>query len=49
MSAIRASTTSVRLCGGILLVIATEMPQEPLQMRLGNLDGSTAGSVRVSS
>ena len=35
MSAIAASTTSPRLCGGMLVAMPTAMPPEPLTRRLG--------------
>ena len=35
MSAIAASTTSPRLCGGILVAIPTAMPEEPLTQEVG--------------
>ncbi len=35
------STTSLRLCGGMLVAMPTAMPPEPLTSRLGTRDGST--------
>ena len=43
------SITSLRLWGGIFVAMPTAMPTEPLQSRFGNLEGSTAGSLRRSS
>ncbi len=43
-SAIAASITSPRLCGGMLVAMPTAMPPAPLTSKLGNLDGSTVGS-----
>jgi hypothetical protein len=37
------STTSPRLCGGILVAMPTAMPAEPLMSRLGTLAGRDAG------
>ncbi|MNV71761.1 hypothetical protein D3C71_1647990 [compost metagenome] len=45
----QASTTSFRLCGGILVAMPTAMPDEPLTKRLGSLLGSTMGSVKLPS
>ena len=45
----RASVTSPRLWGGMLVAMPTAMPPEPLTSRLGNRAGSTAGCCRVSS
>ena len=36
--------TSPRLCGGMLVAMATAMPWLPLTNRFGNRDGSTVGS-----
>ena len=44
-----ASTTSERLCGGILVVIPTAIPSAPFTSRLGTLTGRTSGSFSVSS
>ncbi len=44
-----ASTTSPRLCGGMLVAMPTAMPVPPLTSRLGNAAGKTTGSVVVSS
>ena len=40
----QASTTSLRLCGGMLVAMPTAMPAEPLTSRLGSRVGSTSGS-----
>ncbi len=45
----RASTTSLRLWGGMEVAMPTAMPVAPLTSRLGMADGSTLGSVSVSS
>ena len=42
--AIRALIVSAILWGGILVAIPTAIPEEPLTMRFGNLDGRTEGS-----
>ena len=47
--AARAEAISPRLWGGRLVAMPTAMPEEPLQSRLGNLEGSTTGCMRVSS
>ena len=44
MISIVASTTSERLCGGMLVAMPTAMPEEPLTSRFGNFAGSTVGS-----
>ena len=44
MSAMQALTTSVRLCGGMLVAMPTAMPPLPLTMRLGMRAGRTVGS-----
>ncbi len=44
-----ASMTSRRLWGGMLVVMPTAMPLEPLTSRLGKRLGSTRGSFRLSS
>ena len=46
--AMQALTTSVRLCGGMLVAMPTAMPELPLMMRLGTRAGRTEGS-RVDS
>ncbi len=43
------SITSPRLWGGMFVAMPTAMPLEPLTRRFGNLDGSTAGCISVSS
>ena len=48
-SAMVAFTTSVRLCGGILVAMPTAMPLDPLTIRLGMRVGSTVGSKVDSS
>ena len=48
-SARQASTTSLRLCGGMLVAIPTAMPVEPLMSRLGILLGRTVGSSSLPS
>ena len=40
----QASTTSFRLCGGMLVAMPTAMPPEPLTSRLGSRVGMTSGS-----
>ena len=45
----QALMTSVRLWGGMLVAMPTAMPEEPLTSRFGNFEGSTRGSLRVSS
>ena len=49
MSAMQALTTSVRLCGGMLVAMPTAMPELPLTRRLGMLAGRTVGSSEDSS
>ncbi len=44
-----ASHTSLRLCGGTLVVMPTAMPLAPLTSRLGKAAGSTLGSSSESS
>ena len=44
-----ASTTSPRLCVGILVVIPTAIPSAPFTSRFGTLTGNTSGSFSVSS
>ena len=48
-TAIVASTTSLRLCGGILVAMPTAMPSDPFSNRLGSRVGSTVGSLKLSS
>ena len=43
------AATSRRLCGGILVAIATAMPSEPFTSRFGNRAGSTTGSADLPS
>ena len=45
----QASTTSPRLCGGMLVAMPTAIPEEPLTSRFGTRDGSTAGSRSLPS
>ena len=42
-------TTSVRLCGGMLVAIPTAIPEAPFINNPGILVGSTVGSFKVSS
>ena len=49
MVAMSPSTTSQRLCGGMLVAIPTAIPEEPLTRRFGKRQGRTSGSVRESS
>ena len=49
MSAMVASTISVRLCGGIFVAMPTAMPSEPLSSRFGTRVGRTVGSLSDSS
>ena len=49
ISAMVASTISVRLCGGILVAMPTAMPDEPLTSRFGTRVGRTSGSASLSS
>ena len=49
MSAMTASATSFRLCGGIEVAMPTAIPCEPLQRRFGNFAGRTVGSTVDSS
>ena len=44
--AIVASTTSVRLCGGIFVAIPTAIPDVPLINKFGILFGKTVGSFK---
>ena len=44
-----ASTTSPKLCGGILVAIPTAIPSEPFTRRFGSLAGRTEGSFFLSS
>ena len=47
--AITASTTSPRLCVGMLVAIPTAIPSAPLTKIFGTLTGRTDGSFSVSS
>ena len=49
ISAVQASITSPRLCGGILVAMPTAMPPAPLTRRLGKRAGSTTGSCSLPS
>ena len=49
MRCTRPSTTSPRLCGGMLVAIPTAMPEVPFTSRLGKRDGITVGSLRLPS
>ncbi len=40
-----ACTTSIRLCGAMLVAMPTAMPVVPLTIRFGIADGRTVGSV----
>ena len=44
INALIASTTSSKLCGGILVAIPTAIPSDPMRSKLGSLAGSTLGS-----
>ena len=44
-----ASSTSVRLCGGMFVAIPTAIPIVPLRRRFGTAVGRTVGSLRVLS
>ena len=44
-----ASTTSPKLCGGILVAIPTAIPPAPFTKRFGYWAGKTVGSCSVSS
>ena len=48
-SIIAPSITSHRLCGGMLVAMATAIPVTPLTSRFGNLAGKTTGSCSLSS
>ena len=45
----QAFMTSLRLCGGMFVAMPTAIPDEPFTSRFGKRDGSTLGSLRVSS
>ena len=49
ISAMQASISSPRLCGGILVAMPTAMPPAPLTSRLGKRAGSTTGSCSLPS
>ena len=49
VSAINASITSLRLCGGIFVAMPTAMPEEPFMSKLGIRVGKTTGSISFSS
>ncbi len=49
ISAMVASTTSHRLCGGMLVAMPTAMPAEPFTSRFGTRVGMTEGSSSFSS
>ncbi len=49
ISATVASTSSVRLCGGMFVAMPTAMPTAPLSSRLGTRVGRTLGSSSLSS
>ena len=44
ITAMQASITSPRLCGGMLVAMPTAMPPAPLTKRFGNFAGRTVGS-----
>ncbi len=44
-----ASTSSLRLCGGMLVAIPTAIPSWPFSSKLGSLAGRTVGSCVVPS
>ena len=44
MYAVMPSTTSDKLCGGMLVAIPTAIPEAPLTNKPGILVGSTVGS-----
>ena len=44
-----ASTTSVKLCGGIFVAIPTAIPDEPFTSKFGILVGRTSGISSVPS
>ena len=48
MIATVASIISLRLCGGILVVMPTAIPVEPFINRFGRAAGKTEGSVELS-
>ena len=43
------STSSPRLCGGMLVAMPTAMPLVPFMSRFGTTEGSTEGIWRLSS
>ncbi|CFN70855.1 Uncharacterised protein [Bordetella pertussis] len=43
------STTSCRLCGGMLVAMPTAIPELPLTSRLGRREGSSRGSCSLPS
>ena len=47
--AIDASTSSRKLCGGMLVAIPTAMPDDPFMSKLGIRPGSTVGSFLLPS
>ena len=49
MYATQASTTSVKLCGSILVAMPTAIPLEPFTNNCGIRVGNTVGSLVVSS
>ncbi|MNW58416.1 hypothetical protein D3C74_362800 [compost metagenome] len=49
MTAMQASITSRRLCGGISVANPAEMPLVPLTSRFGYREGTTTGSLAVLS
>mmetsp|Transcript_12608 Transcript_12608/g.17980 ORF Transcript_12608/g.17980 Transcript_12608/m.17980 type:complete len:302 (+) Transcript_12608:1604-2509(+) len=49
VSAMEASMSSLRLCGGTLVAIPTAIPAHPLRRRRGSLAGRTMGSISFPS
>jgi hypothetical protein len=49
ISAMQASMTSPRLCGGMLVAMPTAMPPAPLTSRFGKRAGRTVGSCSLPS
>ncbi len=48
-TAMQASTTSFRLCGGMFVAIPTAMPEEPFTSRFGSRAGRMRGSDSLPS
>ncbi len=49
MRAKQPLTTSLILCGGMLVAMPTAIPEEPLTKRLGKRVGKTSGIISVPS